>query len=174
MERRRYLGRSWGEFFKTFSSKVIRVEDEHMKGYASFIKIDEVTRPYIVGDDTCIADNGYSTLTFLPDGENYCIEAIYDNYNKIVEWYIDITRINAVDEDGHPYFDDLYLDVVLLPDGQILTFDEDEIKSAFDSGKITNEDFEMAYDVLEKLKKNNILNVKHMEMLFLKVQILFE
>lgn len=53
---------------------------------------------------------------------------------EIVEWYTDITRKNAVDENRNPYCDDLYLDVALLPDGSVLVLDENELKNALDSG----------------------------------------
>ena len=174
MERRKYLGRAWGGgYFKSFTSKVIRVDQAGCIGYASFISIDEVTRPYIVGENTCIADNGYSALTFLPDGENWCVEAIYDNHHNVVEWYIDITRLNAVDDEGNPFMDDLYLDAALLPDGQILVFDEDEIRDALDNDMITQVEYDLAFTVLEQLKEQNILDVAYMERLFSKLKALF-
>jgi len=175
MERRKYLGRAWGgNYFKSFTSKTIRVKDADIPGYASFITIDEVTRPYIVGENTCIADNGYSALTFLPDGDNWCVEAIYDNHGKVVEWYFDITRKNSVDEDGNPYLDDLYLDAALLPDGRVLVFDEDEIKYARDNGMISLREYDLAYHVLERLKEKKILDVAYMEALFSKLRRLIE
>ena len=172
MERRKYLGRAWKDFFKTFSSKVIRVEQDSVIGYVSFIKIEKVTRPYIVGTNTCIADDGYSAITFLPDGENWCVEAIYDNHNRVVEWYFDITRVNTIDDEGNPYLDDLYLDAALFPDGRILVFDEDEIKDALDNGMITRRDFDMAHDVLRDLRENGIIDVAYMEKLFSKLRLL--
>jgi predicted RNA-binding protein associated with RNAse of E/G family len=174
MDRRKYLGRAWGgDYFKTFTSKVIRVDEAKNNGYASLIQIEEVNRPYIVGENTCIADNGYSAITFLPDGEFWCVEAIYNNNNNIVEWYFDITKENSVDEDGKPYMNDLYLDAALLPDGQILVFDEDEIKEALDNNTITQKEYEMVYDVLRELKEKNILDVAYMEKLFTELRVLF-
>ena len=174
MDRRKYLGRAWGgDYFKSFTSKVIKVEEAGYSGYASLIQIEEVNRPYIVGENTCIADNGYSAITFLPDNKLWAVEAIYDNDNKIVEWYFDITKENAIDEDGNPYMNDLYLDAALLPDGQILVFDEDELKDALDETIITQNEYEMAYDVLRELKENKILDVAYMTKLFAELRVLF-
>lgn len=36
-----------------------------------------------------------------------------------------------------PYFDDLYLDVVLLPSGDMYLLDEDELEEAYANGNIS-------------------------------------
>lgn len=90
---------------------------------------------------------------------------MYDQNHRIIEWYIDVVRKNAVDEEGHPYSDDLYLDAALMPDGSILIFDEDELKDALDHGKITQADYDMAYGVLNELIEDNILDLIYMESL---------
>jgi len=161
MERRRYLGRN--HRFKTFSSKTIRVDESRLKGYASFVQVEEVTSPLINPDGTRLFDDGYSVMNFLPDDELWYLHAIYDDQGNIIEWYFDITRKNAIDEDGNPYCDDIYLDVVLLPDGQILVLDEDELKDALDSGEITQKESDTAYETLNGLKQHGVLNVAYME-----------
>ena len=42
---------------KNFSTKVIRVDEEDIKGYVSFMKIHEVHSPIVV-DGFCICDDG--------------------------------------------------------------------------------------------------------------------
>ena len=54
-------------------------------------------------------------------------------------------------EDGIPYEDDLYLDVVIVPDGRIHVLDEDELKSAYDRKEVSKEEYEMAYRVANKI-----------------------
>ena len=176
MERRKYLGRYDKDFIKSIDSKIVRTDDIGISGHASLVKIQEVHRPYMVGEkglEICIANNGYSELTFLPDNENWQLTAIYDNKNCIVEWYFDITRKNSVDENGVPYCDDLYLDAALMPDGRILVFDEDEIKSALVGGNISQKDFDMAYDLLQQLIDKKIIDIEYMERLCSKLQSLF-
>ena len=172
MGKRKYLGKVNEHYIKNSKSEIIRVDEQDIKGYASFIKIKEVHRPCMVGN-ICIYDNGYKELCFLPDDEHWTLWALYDDKGDIIEWYFDITRKNAVDEYGNPYCDDLYLDAALMPDGQIIILDEDELKDALDNDKITQNEFDMAYDALDKLKENNILNVKYMEMLCSRLRSLF-
>ena len=166
MERRKYLGRYDKDFIKSIVSKIVRTDDIGVAGYAALVQIQEVSHPYMVGEkssEMCIADNGYSELTFLADDENWKITAIYDNHQAIVEWYFDITRKNAVDENGNPYCDDLYLDVALLPDGHMLILDEDELENALNNGNISQQDFDMAHEVLKKLIDEKIIDVAYME-----------
>jgi hypothetical protein len=88
---------------------------------------------------------------FLPDSSNWCMSSMYDDMCNIIEWYFDITKENGIDKQGNPYQDDLYLDVVLLPNDDIVKFDEDELHDTFNSGKITKQEFDMAYEVCDKL-----------------------
>jgi len=176
MERKRYLGRFKHESIKSHSTRTIRTDDIGFAGYAALVHIHEVNYPFMVGEkgaEICIADKGYIALNFLPDNENWYLTAFYDNNNNIVEWYFDVTRKNAVDESGVPYCDDLYLDAALLPDGSILTFDEDELKSAFDSGQVSRQDYDMAHGVIEKLIAEKILDVAYMESFCSKLRSLF-
>jgi len=176
MERRKYLGRYDKDFIKAINSSIVRTDAIGIAGYAGLIQIQEVNYPCVLGEkgsEICIADNGYSELSFLPDNENWQLTAIYDDKNSIVEWYFDITRKNSVDENGNPYCDDLYLDAALMPDGQIMIFDEDELKNALNKGNISQHDFNMAYTVLKKLIDEQIINLTYMETLCSKLRVLF-
>ena len=51
-----------------------------------------------------------------------------------------------------PYFDDLYLDLVIYADGTVVVDDMDELEDALASGDITNEQFELAIGTCERLK----------------------
>ena len=176
MERRKYLGQYNKDFIKLIISKTLRTDDIGIAGYVSLIKIEEVNYPCLLGEkgaEICIADNGYSELAFLPDNENWQMTAIYDNNNSIIEWYFDMTRKNAIDENGEPYCDDLYLDAALMPDGRILIFDEDELMDALTKGKVSQKDFDMAHAVLKKLIDDKIISIEYMEMLCGKLKALF-
>lgn len=176
MERRKYLGRYDKDFIKTIVSRTVRTDNIGIPGYAALVQIKEINRPYMVGENgskICIADNGYSELGFLPDNENWQLTAIYDRNNDIIEWYFDITRKNAVDENGRPYCDDLYLDAALMPDGRILIFDDDELINALNSGSVNQKDYDMAHGVLKKLIDKKIIDIAYMKMLCSKLQLLF-
>lgn len=83
--------------------------------------------------------------------------SIYNNNKEIIEWYFDIAK-EIGKENGIPYEDDLYLDVVVNPNGEITLLDEDELKMALDRLEITQSDYDMAYSeankLMEKLKGN--------------------
>jgi len=160
------------DYVKSFSSRVVRVDEKDTAGYASLTEIREVHRPFMAGD-VCLYNNGYSELCYIPDRENWTLFAIYDSSGEIVEWYIDITRKNAVDDEGNPYCDDLYLDVALLPDGTALVLDEDELKNALDRGDITRQEYDMAYNVLDEIKSRKILDTGYMESLCSRLLALF-
>ena len=165
MGRRKYLGRGFKDYFKTYASKVIRIDKDNIKGYASLIEIEEVNRPFFVGEkgaEFCLYDNGYSELGFLPDNENWMVWVLYNEKCEIFEWYFDITRENSADGNGEPYCEDMYLDAVLFPDGQIMVLDENEFLEARDNGDITQDEFDMGYRVLNRLIEN-ILKVEYME-----------
>ena len=172
-ERRKYLGSANKNYIRSFQSEIIRIDEEDIKGYASFMKIEEVYRPFMAGE-ICLYDNGYSELCFMPDDEHWALWAMYDDKGGIIEWYFDITKKNAVDEDGKAYCDDLYLDAALMPDGKIIILDEDELKNALDDGKITEYYFNMAYEVLDKLRENKIIDTEYMEKFCSRLKALFK
>ena len=71
---------------------------------------------------------------------------------EILLWYIDMIAGQGIDEDGIPYFDDLYLDLVVYPDGTIIVDDMDELVEALEQEDITPEQYQLAIDTAEKLR----------------------
>ena len=57
-------------------------------------------------------DNNYKWLEFYDYSSKVKLTAIYDENNEIIEWYFDIAKEIGKDN-GIPYEDDLYLDVVV-------------------------------------------------------------
>lgn len=162
MDRKRYLNGTGREWIDKYRSKTKYIQDFY-SGYASIINIDSVRKrlafPAECGE-LCLCDNGYTWLTFLPDKSNWCMSAMYDDKGNIIEWYFDITKENGIDKLGNPYQNDLYLDVVLMPNGEIVKFDEDELQDALNNGAITKQEFDMAYEVCDRLI-NDFLSVEN-------------
>lgn len=136
----------------------IYVNDEYIQGNVSTLQIIKTKKRWIVDDEKrCIMDDGYIWLEIYPQGENYCITALCDQNKNIKEWYIDIAKYTGV-EDGVPFEDDLYIDVVIVPDGRVHILDEDELQEAYHNGVITKEDWNLAYAtrniVLDKFVNN--------------------
>ncbi|MEN2767151.1 DUF402 domain-containing protein [Ornithinibacillus xuwenensis] len=93
----------------------------------------------------CILNHHYSWLQQLPDKKHFAITTIFDDKGKVVQWYIDICYQNGV-ENGVPFLDDLYLDVVVLPTGEIILLDEDELEDALLSGDIDRNLYDVAWN----------------------------
>lgn len=133
--------------------KNIEVNNKEFVGNISLIKINRVYKNwYVDEEERCILGNDFRWLIIYPKDENYCITAMYNEKREIAEWYIDIARELGV-ENGIPYEDDLYLDVVIVPDGRIHLLDENELEEAYNKLEITKQEYDMAYKVA-----NNIIN----------------
>lgn len=57
------------------------------------------------------------------------------------------------DKDGVPYFYDLYLDLVIYPDGNIIVDDLDELQEALDIKIISQKQYNQAIKTSEKLQQ---------------------
>ena len=79
--------------------------------------------------------------------------------NDILLWYIDMIADQGIDADGVPYFDDLYLDLVVYPDGTIIVDDMDELEAALATKDITQEQFHLAISTSDKLKTGLLSNI---------------
>lgn len=133
-------------------------ETDVFKGDIALIKFNKMNKPYMVENiNLCMANDNYKWLEFYDYSKKYRLTAMYNDKNESVEWYFDIAR-KIGKENGLPYEDDLYLDVVVTSSGETILLDEDELKSAYDRLEVTKKDYDMAYNeanqLMEKLKSN--------------------
>src|SRR5574344_980183 len=129
------------------------VKDKYFEGNVGLLKMLKVSEPKIVEKDgvsLVIADNNYKWLEMYPNDYKVAMTVCYNSENQIIEWYFDIIKATGI-ENGIPYVDDLYLDVVVLSDGAIMVLDEDELQEALETKDITQEDYEMAYSIANDL-----------------------
>jgi len=123
------------------------------KGMAGLFAIHEVTAPLIVtllGKRIVMADRGYHWLQIGPEEENWWLTVQYGADDKPIQYYFDITKDNRIcGEDS--FFFDLFLDIVLLPDGRIARLDADELEQAYSEGLIDKDDYNLALRTAEKL-----------------------
>lgn len=90
-----------------------------------------------------------------------------------VQWYIDICLCNGIENDI-PWMDDLFLDIVLLPSGEIIEKDADELEDALTAGIIDKPLYDLAWNEVKNLKSlissGNFdlikLSNRHKELLF--------
>jgi hypothetical protein len=89
---------------------------------------------------------------------------MYDQEGDLKQYYFDIVKSVGVNDDGIPFFDDLYIDidVVVLPDGELYILDEDELDEAYRNHAITIEEYEFAKSTTSKLVANMREGSNHM------------
>ncbi|WBW95574.1 DUF402 domain-containing protein [Oceanirhabdus sp. W0125-5] len=140
---------------------LIYIENIELNGYLSITYIDKVKEPLIVGvqeKELCLADEGYIWTQYFPKDKNYAVTMMFNEKHELIQMYFDICTGNKLSESGILYYDDLYLDVVLLSSGEILLFDEDELEEALEKNDITKEQYDLAYleanNIMEYAKKN--------------------
>jgi predicted RNA-binding protein associated with RNAse of E/G family len=139
---------------KRFSCK--QIDTPAFSGSIVLLQLDEVREPLIVdmnGQKLCLADTGYSWLQQFPANEHYTILTMYDADAKVVQWYLDICLRTGLDERNIPWHDDLYLDLVVLPSGEILLLDADELADAREKGDITDAEYDLAWREAKRLKE---------------------
>jgi predicted RNA-binding protein associated with RNAse of E/G family len=108
-------------------------------------------KPFILESGLKLMDNNYYMLELIPKLENYTMRVFFDNNKKILLYYFDITLENGIDEETKvPFYDDLFLDVVVI-EGKIELLDEDELIDAFEKRAITKADIDLAYKAKDKL-----------------------
>lgn len=132
--------------------------NDEFKGNISLLTAVKVKEKLVVdmnGKDVVVIDDNFRWLEIYPDNnKNVALTAIISSQNEILQWYFDIAKNTDFTENGVPYIDDLYLDVVMYPSGKIKMIDQDELQEALDSGDITKSDFDLAYRVADKLVKD--------------------
>ena len=127
----------------------------HFVGDVYLKKYIHIKKKHLLYNGVCIQDDNYKWLQFYQYNKRVCLTTIYDNNNNIVEWYFDIAK-EIGKENSMPYQEDMYLDVVLKPNGEVVLLDEDEFEEAFERKEFTkveyDEAYKTAYELMDKLK----------------------
>jgi uncharacterized protein len=146
--KRKYADRAnWRRILdKQFS--VSHVQTVLFTGYVTCFKIGKVAEPLwrrYKHHEFCIANDGYTWIQHFPEQSHYVVTSMYDEHGKIIQWYIDVCKTQGLTEGGVPWFDDLYLDIVILPSGELILKDEEELNEALRYGQIHKNDFDLAW-----------------------------
>ncbi len=138
-----------------------RIETKAFKGVLCFTKMKNINNPLIVFNgeqNVCIRKDNYEWIQAYPDEGNFALTIMFDDNKNLIEWYFDIAKQIGI-EDGIPYEDDLYLDMVVMPNGKSIVLDEDELLQAYADKDITKTDLDLAYETMEKLKEKYVDNL---------------
>ena len=134
---------------------------EELEAYLTLKELKKVTEPfstYINGEIVKKIDKNFTLMEYTPLNENYNVRAYIDDKCNILEYYFDITDGNII-EDGIPYYDDLYLDVIFFQEcaTKSSTFieltDKNDLEYALERGDINQEKYDFAFKIAEKLMK---------------------
>ena len=121
--------RNWQRVTKSRFAQ-ISLDASEFRGYATLFCIDEVREPLwgtSCGRYLCLADKGYSWMQHFPAGARYAITTVFDAHDEIVEWYIVICNRHYLDEQGLVWYEDLYLDLDVSFEGEVVLLDADEL-----------------------------------------------
>ncbi len=138
------------------------LDTEEFAGYIGLLNIYEVSEPQIWkynGADLVVCDNNYQWLTIMPKNDYYCLTVMMNESREMQVCYIDMIGEQGYDEDGVPYFYDMYLDLVVYPDGTVIEDDMDELQEALQKGDVTQAQYEQALATSEKLKKGLLSDI---------------
>ena len=149
-------------FFVYYFDELLFDEPDFV-GYVTLLCIERVREPLWLnsgGRLICVADDGYMWLQHFPHGAHHAITTQFNAAGNIMQWYIDICKRHGIDERGIPWWDDLYLDIVITPKGSLSLLDEDELDDALRSGEVSAPDVALAYAeaqrVMEQIEDGKI------------------
>ena len=123
-------------------------------GIASLITIHEVTQPLKVlnGEhEVTIVDKGISWLQIALREQYVWVTAMFDPQGRLLQVYFDVTNGNCLENPENPTFEDLYLDIVMEPDGTLYLLDRDELDDALENGEITEKQYARTIETGEQL-----------------------
>ncbi|WP_226675309.1 DUF402 domain-containing protein [Mesobacillus jeotgali] len=135
-------------------------DEDGFKGHVTMLKVIKISEPLYIqyGDKkVCIVDEGYTWLQHFPEGARHSVTTMFDAAGEIVQWYIDICNGNGIDN-GRPWMDDLFLDIIILPTGEVFHKDADELESALTSGVIDEELYNIAISEADAIGKQIEMN----------------
>jgi predicted RNA-binding protein associated with RNAse of E/G family len=133
---------------------VAHLEAPAFTGYATLLLLDRFAETFYarVGEATCcVAAAGYPWLQHFPAGAFHTVTTMFDASGAVVQWYIDVCRAHGVDGAGVPWFDDLYLDIVVSPNGAAHLLDADELEDARRQGLVSPGEYALAWAEARRL-----------------------
>jgi predicted RNA-binding protein associated with RNAse of E/G family len=124
------------------------LEESTFRGYVTLFYMDAVRAPLwreLGGQKVCLADAGYTWLQHFPQGARHVLTSTFDAQGTLVRWYVDICKQHFRDEQGIIWYDDLYLDLDVSPEGAINLLDVDELDDALRQGQVSPTEYELAW-----------------------------
>ena len=130
-----------------------RVRDAFVDGWIGLIRMEAVTHALTVSYDgmpLTLVDRGYAMLQIAPSDAHWWLSVYLGADGKVLQFYFDVTWANHV-EGEQPFFEDLYLDVVFLPDGRHFVLDREELDDALRQGVIGQDQYALAIQTAQEI-----------------------
>lgn len=152
--KREYANNSNNKEIYDSQYKKLDVKDDLYIGAACLLEIRKVEKkrwaPRKDGEEVIIQDNEYQWLTLFPKEENFSILAIYNVKSELVQFTFNIGK-NIQYKGKNPYLDDLYLDIALTSENEVIFIGEDELENVYKSGNLKHQDYEIARKAADKI-----------------------
>ena len=164
MKRKRLDRDGWG--FQHFPYRQMRIDRADFHGLACVIRL--------TSGETCfwhmprmgkvaVCGAGMTWLQLIPDGAHHVLTAKFSPRGRVNVWYADVIDRVEYDPDGVAAFVDLYLDVIFSPKGDVKVDDLDELDAARQQGDVSGEQYAMALQEGEAIRRAYCADVKATE-----------
>lgn len=159
MKRKRFDRDIWN--FGNFPYYQMRIDTDEFHGLVCLLKlmngnINVEGGKYQYWDrpkagKVAICGKGMTWMQLIPDGREHTLTVKYLPGDTMSICYIDIIENIEYDPDGVAVFIDKYLDVDFTPQGDVSIYDRDELDEAFESGELSDEQYNAALKECDKV-----------------------
>jgi len=137
----------WGNV----EEKEVKVVTVKTIGFSGNVTLTEwkVKDPLYIQDErgraVGVAADGYKWLQLFPDYANYTVTSVYDENGQPVLRIVSICKGQGVTADRIPWYDDLYLQMMILPGAQPYMIHQELLEEAVQRGELDVNDYELAW-----------------------------
>ncbi len=167
--KRKWISQTYLNEAEKYQLRLFMDEEDY---YVSVKKLIHITEKFIIRHKIVAMDDGYYVMEVIPKEGHIAMRLFLNDKKEPVEYYFDIIKRTGVDPTTKtPYFDDLYLDITYLPDGETHVIDKEELEEALANQSITEEDYQLVLKEKNKLLKeiknhtNKLLNIDYQKYL---------
>lgn len=134
--------------------KTVMFDEKDIGCFVVVKKISKMTKPFSANGNDVLVDDGYMLIEITPKDSVFNVRVFFDEERNILQRYIDISKSTGFDSEANaPYYDDLFLDIVIGKTGDVRVLDEDELEDALKLGVISKDEFDFANQVKDRLLK---------------------
>lgn len=138
---------------KYFSKEKLIGSSEGVVSVIKFFDIDKPTEVHYNFKDETIINSDYTWIQVAIKNSNFWIKAMFDENDKLVEIYIDVTRVNNFDDVSNPKYEDLFLDIIVPNKGHIYQMDDVDLMKALTENIITEDEYKLSKIVCKNIIK---------------------